>query len=34
LVQIHQSGAVTLTANGFNDAFGPTQLLYSIPNLQ
>jgi len=34
LVQVHQSGAVTLTANGFNDAFGPTQLLYSIPNLQ
>ena len=34
LVQVHASGAVTLTANGFNDAFGPTQVLYSIPNLQ
>jgi hypothetical protein len=34
LVQVHASGAVTLTANGFNDAFGPTQTLYSIPALQ
>jgi Calcineurin-like phosphoesterase len=34
LVQVHQSGVVTLTANGFNDAFGPTQLLYTVPSLQ
>ena len=52
LVQVHQSGAVTLNAEGFNDgagytpnptgpspitslsASGPTQLLYSISNLQ
>lgn len=32
LVQVHQSGAVTLTVNGFNDSFGPTQPLtyYSV----
>jgi hypothetical protein len=34
LVQVHASGAVTLTANGFSDAFGPTQVLYTVPNLQ
>lgn len=34
LVQVHQSGAVSLTAYGFNDAFGATQILTSIPALQ
>jgi hypothetical protein len=27
LVQVHASGAVTLSVNGFNDAYGPTQSL-------
>ncbi len=34
LVQVHQSGAVSLNAYGFNDAFGATQQLTTIPNLQ
>jgi hypothetical protein len=34
LVQVHQSGAVSLTAYGFNDAFGATQILTTIPALQ
>ncbi|HEY2634185.1 MAG TPA: hypothetical protein VGI51_05660 [Steroidobacteraceae bacterium] len=34
LVQVHASGVVTLTANGFSDSFGPTQTLYTIPALQ
>jgi hypothetical protein len=34
LVQVHQSGAVTLSAYGFNDAFGPTQTLTTISALQ
>jgi hypothetical protein len=34
LVQVHQSGAVTLSAYGFNDAFGATQLLTTISALQ
>jgi hypothetical protein len=33
-VQVHASGVVTLTANGFSDSFGPTQTLYTIPALQ
>ncbi|HVW69896.1 MAG TPA: metallophosphoesterase [Steroidobacteraceae bacterium] len=34
LVQVHQSGAVTLTAYGFNDAFGPTQQISTIASLE
>jgi len=34
MVRVHQSGAVTLDAYGFNDGFGPTQLIQSISNLQ
>jgi hypothetical protein len=33
-VRVHQSGAVSLDAYGFNDGFGPTQLIQSISNLQ
>lgn len=33
-VRVHQSGAVSLEAYGFNDSYGPTQLLQSISNLQ
>jgi len=33
-VQIHQSGAVTLNAYAFNDAFGPTQTVVTINGLQ
>jgi hypothetical protein len=32
-VQVHQSGTVTLSANGFSDTFGPTQTLYTVPAL-
>jgi hypothetical protein len=36
LVQVHQSGAVSMTVNGFSDAFGPVQDLtqYDVPSLQ
>jgi hypothetical protein len=34
LVQIHQSGTVTLTTYGFSDTYGPTQTLYTVPYLQ
>ena len=36
LVQVHQSGSVSLQVNGFNEAFGPVQDLsqYDVPNLQ
>lgn len=36
LVQVHQSGSVSLALHGFNDAFGPTQALtyYNTSNLQ
>ena len=34
VVRVHQSGAVTLDAYGFNDAFGPTLNVQSIPTLQ
>ena len=34
VVRVHQSGTVTLDAYGFNDAFGPTQDVLSIPSLQ
>lgn len=33
-VRVHQSGAVTLDAYGFDDQFGPTQVVQSIANLQ
>jgi len=33
-VQVHQSGRVSLKAFGFNDGFGPTQLVQTINNLQ
>lgn len=35
LVQVHQSGTVTLNVNGFSDSFGPTQSLtfYNVPSL-
>jgi hypothetical protein len=36
LVQVHASGNVTLSVNGFSDTFGPTQALtyYNVPSLQ
>jgi hypothetical protein len=36
LVQVHQSGNVSLLVNGFSDTFGPTQelTLYNVPSLQ
>ena len=34
LVQVHASGAVSMTAYGFNDAFGPTQVVTSVAALQ
>jgi hypothetical protein len=34
LVQVHQSGNVTLTGYAFNEAFGPTQVFQSINGLQ
>jgi hypothetical protein len=34
VVRVHQSGTVTLDAYGFNDAFGPTVNVQSIPSLQ
>lgn len=36
LVQVHQSGAVTLSVSGFSDTFGPTQALtyYNVSSLQ
>jgi hypothetical protein len=34
VVRVYRSGAVSLKAWGFDDAFGPTKLLVSIPALQ
>jgi hypothetical protein len=34
LVQVHASGAVSMTAYGFSDAFGPTQVVTSVAALQ
>jgi hypothetical protein len=34
VVQVHQSGVVTLTINGFSDTFGQTKTLYTVPSLQ
>ncbi|MDR3416918.1 MAG: metallophosphoesterase [Nevskia sp.] len=36
LVEVHQSGTVSLTVNGFSDAFGPVQALtlYNVSSLQ
>jgi hypothetical protein len=36
LVQVHQSGNVSLRVTGFSDAFGPTAdlSLYDVPSLQ
>jgi len=36
LVQVHQSGTVSLTVHGFSDSFGPTAdlKLYDVPTLQ
>jgi hypothetical protein len=36
LVQVHQSGKVSLTVHGFSDSFGPVAdlKLYDVPTLQ
>jgi hypothetical protein len=36
LVQVHQSGNVSMTIHGFSDAFGPVAdlALYDVPTLQ
>ena len=34
VVRVHQSGSVSLDAYAFNDSFGPTQTVLSVPSLQ